>query len=454
MSTTTQTPANKDSAGKMLLLGIQHTFAMFGATVLVPALTGLDPSVALFCAGGGTIIFHLVTKRKVPTFLGSSFAFIAAIVTVSAMMSGSGEVGSPQYAQGLPYATGGIVVAGAVYLLLALLVRIFGVERIRSFFPPLITGVTIIVIGLMLAPSAISSITGQIVKLEGAVIAGGMTDELAALGATAVPDWVNWVVAAVTVATMFVVSIFAKGFFKLVPILIGIVIGYVCAAIFGIVNYAPIAEAAWFHVPGFFLPKFDIRAIMIIAPIAVVTFVEHMGDIAASSAVVGKDFMTDPGLHRTLIGDGLATAFAGLIGGPANTTYSENTGVLAATKNYNPTTLLIAACFAIAMAFFGKLGAVLQTLPGPVMGGISVVLFGMIATVGLRTLIENQVDFKNTRNLLIAAVMIVLGLGAGGAISIGGVEVSGVAMCAILGIILNKLLPENIELGRTKKKKA
>lgn len=444
----------KDPLGKMVLLGVQHTFAMFGATVLVPALTGLDPAVALFCAGGGTLIFHLITKNKVPAFLGSSFAFIGAIIAVASMMSGSSEIGSAQYMTGMPYATGGVMCAGLIYFALALLVRIFGAEKIRSFFPPLITGITIIVIGLMLAPTAITSIASQIVRLDVAVISGGMTDELTAAGAVAVGDWVNWTVAAVTVSTMFITSVFAKGFFKLVPILIAIVVGYIFAAIFGIVNYSPIAQADWVMLPSFFLPKFDIRAIMIIAPIGIVTFVEHMGDMAASSAVVGKDFMTDPGLHRTLLGDGLATAFAGAIGGPANTTYSENTGVLAATKNYNPTTLVIAAGFAIVMAFVGKLGAVLQTLPGPVMGGISMVLFGMIATVGLRTLIENQVDFKSSRNLLIAAVMIVLGLGADGALVIGGVSVSGVALCAVLGIVLNKLLPERIEAESGKKHKA
>ncbi len=419
----------KDPFAKMLILGIQHTFAMFGATVLVPALTGLDPAMALLCAGLGTIVFHLVTKNKVPTFLGSSFAFIGAIVFAAKSVSGSDDVGSAAYQAALPYATGGILVAGAVYLLLALAVKIFGVEKIRSFFPPLVTGVVIIVIGMMLAPTAINSITTAVLNAQGVQVG----------------SWVNWVVALITVGAMFVVSIFAKGFFKLVPILIGIVVGYIAAALFGIVDFAPVVKASWLTLPRFMLPVFDLRCIMIIAPIAIVTFVEHVGDIAASSAVVGEDFMTDPGLHRTLIGDGLATMLAGALGGPANTTYSENTGVLAATKNYNPTTLLIAACFAIAMAFLGKLGALLQTLPGPVMGGISVVLFGMIATVGLRTLIENRVDFKNTRNLLIAAVMLVLGLGADKALTIGGVDISGVALAALLGIVLNKLLPEKIE---------
>ena len=255
----------------------------------------------------------------------------------------------------------------------------------------------------------------------------------------------NWLVAAISIATIFIVSLFAKGIFKLVPILIGIVVGYIAAICCGMVNFTTIAEASWISLPHFFLPKFDLRAIGLIAPIAIVTFVEHIGDVNASSAVCGKDFIKDPGMHRTLMGDGLATMFAGLVGGPANTTYSENTGVLAATKNYNPVTLEIAACIAIVLAFFGKFSALITAMPGPVLGGVSVVLYGMIAAVGLRTLVENKVDFTKSRNLLIAAVMLVLGLGANGAIVIGGVSISGVALAAVLGILLNKVLPESIE---------
>ena len=280
------------------------------------------------------------------------------------------------------------------------------------------------IIGLMLAPSAINNITTQI----GTVNVG-----------------LNWLVAAVAVAAIFVTSLFAKGLFKLVPILIGIIVGYVAAICCGMVNFTTIAQAPWLDLPPFFLPKFDMRAIGLVAPIAIVTFVEHIGDVTASSAVVGKDFIKDPGLHRTLMGDGLATMFAGLVGGPANTTYSENTGVLAATKNYNPLTLEIAACFAILISFLGKFAALITSMPGPVIGGVSIVLYGMIAAVGLRTLVENQVDFTKTRNLLIAAVMLVLGLGADKAITIGGVAISGVALAAVLGIILNKILPEKID---------
>lgn len=416
--------AKKDSAGKLALLGIQHVFAMFGATVLVPMLTGMSPAVALFCAGVGTWIFHLCTGRKVPTFLGSSFAFIAAIQGAAQICSDNAEIGTDAYLAALPYATGGIIVAGALYLVLALLVRLVGAERVRSFFPPIVTGPVVTIIGLMLAPSAINNITTQI----GTVNVG-----------------LNWLVAAVAVAAIFVTSLFAKGLFKLVPILIGIIAGYVAAICCGMVDFTTIAQAPWLDLPPFFLPKFDMRAIGLVAPIAIVTFVEHIGDVTASSAVVGKDFIKDPGLHRTLMGDGLATMFAGLVGGPANTTYSENTGVLAATKNYNPLTLEIAACFAILISFLGKFAALITSMPGPVIGGVSIVLYGMIAAVGLRTLVENQVDFTKTRNLLIAAVMLVLGLGADKAITIGGVAISGVALAAILGIILNKILPEKID---------
>ena len=436
--------ANKQTAGKMVVLGIQHVFAMFGSTVLVPLLTGMDPAMALLCAGIGTLIFHLVTKGKVPAFLGSSFAFIAAICTVAADASGGAAVGTAEYYEGLRYACGGILVAGALYLVLSGLVMAFGADKIRSFFPPLVTGAIIIIIGLMLAPTAISNITTATNPATGAseALTGGAL-------------WINWLIAAITIGTMFVVSINGKGFFRLVPILIGIAVGY-CAAlicqlcganIFGqpLVSFENLKTSGWFQLPRFQTPLFSWKAVLTIAPLAIVTFVEHVGDMQANGAVVGQDFIKDPGLHRTLLGDGLATMVAGALGGPANTTYSENTGVLAATKNYNPVTLEIAACIAIVLAFFGKFAALITAMPGPVLGGVSVVLYGMIAAVGLRTLVENKVDFTKTRNLLIAAVMMVLGLGANGAIVIGGVAISGVALAAVLGIILNKVLPESIE---------
>lgn len=417
----------KQGVGKLVVLGIQHMFAMFGATVLVPLITGLNPAVALFAAGIGTWIFHLVTGRKVPVFLGSSFAFMGAIVAVTQIYSNGAEVGTAAYTAALPYATGGIIAAGALYLVLSLLVKIFGAETIRSFFPPIVTGPVIITIGLMLAPVAISGISTAV-----------------EIGGAAVPLWINWVVAFVTIAAIVVVSIFVKGFFKLVPILIGIAVGYIAALIAGIVDFAPIQAAKWVALPEFFLPKFEMKAILLIAPIAIVTFVEHIGDIVANGAVVGQDFVKKPGLHRTLLGDGLATMFAGAIGGPANTTYSENTGVLAATKNYNPLTLEFAACFAILMSFIGKFSGFLKTIPGPVMGGVSVILFGMISSVGLRTLVENQVDFKKSRNMIIVGIMLVMALGGAVLPITNEATLSGYALAALIGIILNKVLPEDL----------
>lgn len=404
---------NYDSAWKLLILGVQHVFAMFGATVLVPALTGLNPAVALFTAGVGTLIFHLVTGRKVPVFLGSSFAFIPVILAVSPVKQGTNIPVDPA---NLSYVTGGIVVAGLVYLLMALLVYLFGVEKVRSFFPPVVTGPVIMVIGLGLSPTAIDMASG------------------------------NWPVAIIVVASIILVSVFAKGFFKLVPILIGIAAGYVASMLFCIVDYAPIQQASWFELPEFMLPKFSWPAILTIAPIAFVTFMEHIGDITTNSAVVGEDFLKDPGLARTLIGDGLATSFAGLVGGPANTTYSENTGVLAVTKVYNPMVLEIAAIIAILMAFVGKFGAVLKTIPSPVMGGVSLILFGMIASIGMRTISEAHLDFSQSRNLIIVSLILVIGLaGELIAIPVGGQQVQiGLFTAALVGVVLNKILPEGI----------
>lgn len=431
--------ASKQNLWKNIVIGLQHTLAMFGATVLVPLLTGLDVGVTLFCAGVGTLLFHLCTKGKVPSFLGSSFAFIGAVVAV-AQRAGSLEageavsVGHPAYQAALPYATGGIVVAGLIYLLLSLIVYYIGVEKFLKLFPPVITGSMIIIIGLMLAPVAINSITANNTL---------MGWDLAK----------NWLVAFVSIATIIGISLFTKGFFKLVPILFGIIVGYIAAALFGMVNFETINQRAFFEVPKFMFPKFDGPSILLIAPVAIVTFVEHVGDVTASSAVCGKNFMQDPGLHRTLIGDGIATSVAGLLGGPANTTYSENTSVLATTRNYNPATLRIAALFAIGLAFLGKFSGAIATLPGAVSGGVSMVLYGMIAAVGLRNLVENKVDFRKSRNLYIAAVMLVLGLG-GATIRISETaQISGVALAAVLGIILNVVLPEKIELNGEEEQK-
>lgn len=403
-------------SGKNLLLGVQHLFAMFGATVFVPALTGLNPAVALITAGIGTIIFHLCTKGEVPVFVGSSFAFIAGIQIVMQ--------GDPAR---IPYVQGGVICAGLVYVALSFIIRLIGTERMLRLFPPVVTGPVIVVIGLTLAPSALQNASG------------------------------NWLIAVITLAAVIAVSIFAKGYFKLVPILIGITVGYLASILFDLlanpaeamVNFAPIAEASWispfWSIGDFFtLPKFELSAILTLAPIALVTFMEHVGDITTNGAVVGKNFLKDPGLDRTILGDGLATLAAGLLGGPANTTYGENTGVLAVTKVYNPFVLEVASVFAIALGLFGKVGAFLQTIPGPVMGGVSILLFGMIAAVGIRTLAESKLDFSYSRNLITVALILVVGLGLSGGVSIGGFQISGLFLAVVLGVICNQLFPEEL----------
>ncbi|MFZ5967580.1 MAG: uracil-xanthine permease family protein [Bacillota bacterium] len=392
---------------KKIILGIQHTFTMFGATVLVPIITGLDISVSLFMAGVGTLLFHLITKGQVPAFLGSSFAFIAPILAVANM---------PEY--GMAYAQGGIVVAGLVYLVLAGLVYLFGYEKIVNFFPPVVTGPIIMVIGLKLAPVAIDMAKG------------------------------NWLLAIVSFLIVTVVSIFGKGFIQVLPVLCGLIGGYVFALITGNVDFTPITQVQnIFAVPNFTIAKFSFQSVMIVAPVAIATMVEHIGDVLAIGATVEKDFMKSPGLHRTLLGDGLATSLSAMFGGPANTTYSENTGVLALTRVFNPVIMRIAACFAILLGIIPKLGAFISTIPAPVVGGISIVLFGMIASIGGRTLVENKVDFTRSRNLIISAVILVLGLGGAVLpININVLSVSftleGMALAAIIGILLNKVLPE------------
>ena len=413
--------------GSMAILGLQHMFAMFGATIMVPALTGLDPAVALFAAGGGTLIFHFVTKRKVPVFLGSSFAFLSAITYVV-------------QTQGKEYATGAVIVAGALYMLFALLVKLIGPERVKKLFPAIVTGPVIVVIGLTLAPTVIfNDITADFV--------GGLL-------------WTKWVVAASVVVTVVIVSIFIKGFFKLLPILCGLVVAYIVAVLLhtyvavpegtaALMNFDSFQSASLFQLPAFHLPKFNGTAILIIAPISIATFMEHLGDITTNGAVVGKNFFEDPGLHRTLIGDGLATMFAGLIGGPANTTYGENTGVLAVTKNYNPQVLRIAAVYAVVLSMIGYFGAFLKTIPQPVIGGMSIVLFGMISAIGIRTMAEAKVDFTKSRNLLILSITLVVGIGV--TITINeNFTISGVALAAFVGIILNAILPEHFDETKVK----
>ena len=397
------------------ILGMQHVLAMFGATVLVPFLTGLNPSLALLTAGIGTLIFHFCSKKIVPVFLGSSFAFIGAIQLVLKN-------------QGVAHVKGGVIVAGLVYVLMAGVVLKFGVDRVKSFFPPIVTGPIIMVIGLRLSPVAL----GMMGYANNAF------------------DSKSLIISGTVVLSMIVFSVLGKGFFKLVPILVSVAIGYFVAMAMGMVDFTPVMNASWI---GFSpeatkdlltMPTFALSSILAIAPIALVVFVEHIGDITTNGAVVGKDFFKEPGVHRTLMGDGIATAVAGLLGGPANTTYGENTGVLAVTKVYDPSILRIAACYAIGLSVIGKFGAVLQTIPTPVMGGVSVILFGMIASVGVRTLIDAQLDFGHSRNLMIAAVIFVFGIAVGEVALGGSLTLSGLTISAILGIVLNKVLPEDI----------
>ena len=406
---------------KMLILGLQHTFAMFGATVLVPIITGLSISTALLMAGLGTLLFHLLTGGKVPAFLGSSFAFLGGFAIVAPkLMDANGEA-TITNTEMLPYACGGVVFSGLLYLVLSGLISVFGVKRIMRFFPPVVTGPIIIAIGLTLAPSAITNCSS------------------------------NWLLAFIALATVIVCNIFGKGMIKILPILIGIVVSYIAALLMNAVDFSAIEKADIVGValdPAAFA-KFDLSAILTILPIALATMMEHIGDIAAISATCQKNYLANPGLHRTLLGDGLATSLAGLFGGPANTTYGENTGVLALTKVYDPKVMRIAACFAIFLSFFPKFEAVIQTIPTAIIGGISFVLYGMISAVGARNLVENKVDFTKSRNLIITAVILVCALGFGSAgltfqiTSTYSITLSGLAISAIAGILLNIILPGN-----------
>ncbi len=408
------------TGSKKYLLAFQHVLAMFGSTVLVPLLTGMSPSLAILAAGIGTLLFHSVTKGIVPVFLGSSFAFIGA-VSIVLQTEGIGAV------------KGGVIVAGLVYIVMSYVIKIFGVDKVRSFFPPIVTGPVIIVIGLRLSPTAISM--------------AGYSVDATGMGHF---DPQSLIIASSVVLTMIFVTIFAKGFFKLVPILISVIIGYLVAICFGVVDFTPIINAPWIGLDSvstenfLTLPKFTSSAITAIAPIALVVFIEHIGDITTNGSVVGKDFFKEPGIHRTMLGDGLATISAGLIGAPPNTTYSENTGVLAVTKVYDPAILRIAACFAIIISLFGKFSGFVQSIPTPVMGGVSIILFGMIASVGLRTLIDEQLDFTHSRNLLIAALILVTGIAIDNVYISGTLSISGLAIAAFIGVVLNKLLPQNI----------
>lgn len=413
--------AKKLGLGKLLLLGLQHTFAMFGATVLVPLLTGLSVSTTLFMAGFGTLFFHFVTKRKVPAFLGSSFAFLGGYALVAPV----DKTGAADPVM-LAYACGGVFCAGLVYVLFSALIKLLGVDKVMRYFPPVVTGPIIISIGLILAPSAISNCS------------------------------TNWLLAFVAMVVIVVCNIWGKGLIKIVPIMIGILVSYVVALMTGAVDLSLIKETASngffggaFAFPNFMIAKFDISAIITIVPISLATIMEHIGDISAIGATTGNNYLHKPGLHRTLLGDGLATSISALFGGPANTTYGENTGVLALTKVYDPLVMEIAAVFAILLSFIPVFSSVIRSVPAAIIGGVSLILYGMISAIGIRNLVENKVDLTNSRNLIITAVILVSALGFN---SIGGItfklftatiSLSGLAISAVLGILLNAILPGN-----------
>ena len=413
---------------KVLILGLQHMFAMFGATILVPMLTGLDVSTTLLFAGLGTLLFHLLTKGKVPAFLGSSFAFLGGYAAIAPMADAAGN--KLDNSALLPYACFGVACSGLLYLLLSLLIKLFGAGKVMRFFPPIVTGPIIIAIGLTLSQSAIDNCSA------------------------------DWLIAVVAIALVIVCNIWGKGMIKIVPIIIGVIGSYLLAAVLGRVDFTAVKEAAWVGVPihwnntAFWAfqdgnTSLLITAVITIMPIALATMVEHIGDISAISSTVGKNYIKDPGLHRTLLGDGLATIMASLFGAPANTTYGENTGVLSLTKVFDPLVIRIAAAFAILFSFSPKFAAIIGCMPTATCGGVSLVLYGMISAVGVRNIVETQVDFSRSRNVIIAALILVLSIGinysAAGAIAfhIGELTISfsGLAVGALVGIILNAVLP-------------
>lgn len=395
------------------LLGAQMLFVAFGSLVLVPLLTGLDPNVALFTAGVGTLVFQIVTRGRVPVFLASSFAFIAPII-----------YGVETW--GIPGTLCGLMAAGVVYMLLSLLIRLRGVGVIERLLPAIVTGPVIMVIGLVLAPVAVNLATG---------LNGGGDSVLVAAGPAMT---VSIIALAVTVA----VSLFARGFLSLVPILCGVLAGYLVSLPFGLVDFAPIAEAPWFAVPNFVAPEWNWQAVLFMIPVAIAPAIEHFGDIIAIRSVTGRDYLKDPGIDRTMLGDGLATSLAAAFGGPPNTTYSEVTGAVTLTKAYNPALMTWAAGFAIVFAFVGKLGALLASIPTPVMGGIIVLLFGAIAVVGMNSLVKSGEDLTEPRNLTIVGIILITGIG-GLSFSAGEFTLEGIALSGVLGVLLNLVLPRN-----------
>ncbi|WP_319535256.1 uracil-xanthine permease family protein [uncultured Vibrio sp.] len=399
---------------KNALQGAQMLFVAFGALVLVPLLTGLDPNVALFGAGVGTLLFQLITKRSVPIFLASSFAFIAPIM-----------FGIQTW--GIGATMGGLMAAGLVYVALGAAIKVRGVGFIHKILPPVVVGPVIMVIGLGLAPTAVNMAIGKTGDGAAQLVNGDAA----------------MIISAVSLLTTIALSVFAKGFLKLVPIVGGILAGYSVSLAYGVVDFTPVAQAAWLSLPNFTTPEFNINAILFMIPVAIAPAVEHVGDMLAISNVTGKDYLKKPGLHRTIAGDGVATMAAAMVGAPPNTTYSEVTGAVMLTKAFNPKIMTWAAVTAIVLALVGKLGAILQTIPVPVMGGIMILLFGSIATVGLNTLIKNHVDLHKSRNLVIVAVTLVFGIG-GMAFGIGEFSLQGVSLCGIVAIILNLALPHDL----------
>lgn len=459
MGKSTQLESKLDA--KTFVLSFQHMFAMFGATVLVPILANMSISVALLSAGLGTILFYFLTSKKVPVFLGSSFAFLPALISC---MGGAGEFGSDSWNVAMGKTSVAIVLAGAVYVVLSFVIKAIGVARIRRLFPPIVVGPVIIVIGMILAPKMFwNNIIANYAK-------GDVNFNAWGGGAGA---WKQWSAAGITALTIIAVNAYSKpkSFLKVIPILAGFIVGYVYSLAIGIVSFDNLSKAwdarefiifqpqIFTRTFGFYTKlSFDPSTIFAIVPIAIVTFMEHLGDINASSTVCGRDFMVDPGIHKTVLGDGLATALAGAMGGPSNTTYGENTAVLAITKNYNPRNIFIAACMAVFFGMFTIFGTAISTIPAAVIGGASIVLFGMISASGLRALVDGKVDFSDSKNLIVVSVILSVGLGLGAMsmagditgmnslkLMVGGVEISPLATATIIGIILNLIIPKTTE---------
>ena len=387
------------------IVGAQFLFVAFGATVLVPLLVGLDPSVALFTAGIGTLIFHAVTKGKVPIFLGSSFAFIAPIIKATELY-------------GLPGTLSGLVAVGAVYGIMSALVRLRGVGFITNLFPPIVVGPVIMLIGLSLAGTGVDMAKG------------------------------NWLLALIALTTTVAVSLFAKGLLKLIPIFAGIFVGYIAASCFGLIDFQPIIDAPWFALPAFVKPDFCVEAIIFMIPVAIAPVIEHIGDVYAINEVTGEDYVKDPGLHRTMLGDGLACVAASFIGGPPVTTYSEVTGAISLTKIADPAVIRIAGIFGILFSVLGKVSALLKTIPNAVLGGIMLLLFGTIASVGINTLVKNKIDMGDTRNLVIASLILTTGIG-GAELVCGSITFGGIGLAAMVGVILNLVIPKKKEESKS-----